>query len=297
MKIICLLLLIFVTNPVFAQDLAQDLPQGAKVKITDPELAGYSEDLSWHRWTTKNFTIMSISEEQGNWMFKNIEDVNTWCVNRWGINKFSFPVECRVFCVPNKELFKKLFSSELSKVEYRKNENIVAVWLVLDDKPEKNLPVYLTQAILYELEVKINNKISWALIKGMSVLNEPIADIKEKLLENKKFINNDTPMFFSKALLEMTEDVYYEQTKENRNIFDCQSAAFCLLLRKEFGEQKFLKLLTEPTEYEKFVEQTYGFKDYNQLDSSFKRYMLDLANDIDKNKTPDSYLLITPVKK
>jgi hypothetical protein len=104
-------------------------------------------------------------------------------------------------------------------------------------------------------------------------------------------------MFFSKALLEMTEDVYYEQTKENRNIFDCQSAAFCLLLRKEFGEQKFLKLLTEPTEYEKFVEQTYGFKDYNQLDSSFKRYMLDLANDIDKNKTPDSYLLITPVKK
>src|SRR4051812_26115945 len=99
--LICLLCF---SNTVYAQI---EHPYGV-LTPTDADL----KNLAWNRYTTENFAILSIDDEQGRWLAHNIEHIKKWCLTRWGFPENSrhlFTKECRVFCVPDKILMKKLF--------------------------------------------------------------------------------------------------------------------------------------------------------------------------------------------
>ena len=66
------------------------------------------KNLVWNKWNTNNFTILSIDQAQGEYLFNNLEAIKTWSLTRWGMSDLKYSAECRVFCVPNKNLMKKL---------------------------------------------------------------------------------------------------------------------------------------------------------------------------------------------
>ena len=280
-----------------SQIVAQEIisPVGVPA-ITDPVL----KDLAWNRYATKSFVIMSIDDAQGKWMSDNLEVIKIWCLERWGFPDFQFTKECRVFCVPNKALLKKLFNLDESKAEIRRTNGkieISAMWLVLDDKPTRVIPAQLTKICFAEFEQKHNVNIPFFAKNGMSLLNGIIPDIRGHIVSLGNTVQKDQPIFVSEKMFAMTEDEYVKQTPENKKIFDQQSVALCLLLRKEFGEAKlqgFLRMSVRNTPKD-VLQVVYGFNSYAQFDQSYLRFMKDLSRELSQQRTPDSYLEIRSV--
>lgn len=275
----------------FAQEQVMQ-PIGAVVP-TDPAL----KDLVWNRYTTDNFVILSIDNAQGKWMSNNLDDIKTWCIERWGFPDFKFTKECRVFCVPNKALLKKLFNLDDSKVEVRRkdgNIEITAMWLVLDNKPANVVPQKLSQLCFAEFEQKHSVTIPFFAKNGMSILNGAITDVKEDI----KYLSGQESSFLSSdKMFAMTEEEYKNSSEEVKKLFDSQSVVLCLLLRHEFGElklQNFLKL-SSPDKHQEALKTVYGFENYIQFDESYMRYMKDLLTEAKINKVPDSYFDIRPI--
>jgi hypothetical protein len=283
--------------PAIAQENQVLQPIGSEVP-TDPAL----KDLVWNRYTSKNFVIMSIDNAQGKWMSENIDNIKTWCIERWGFPDFQFTKECRIFCVPNKALFKKLFNLDDSKVEIRRKGGtieITAMWLVLDDKPARVIPKQLTKICFAEFEQKHNVVLPFFAKNGMALLNGTIPDIRTDMVYLGGHVQKDQPIFVSEKMFSMTEEEYEKSSAENKRIFDCQSVALCLLLRKEFGEAKmqgFLRMSARNSPKDVLLA-VYGFTSYSQFDQSYLRYMKDLSREVSGSRTPDTYLEIRPVKR
>ena len=254
----------------------------------DPEI----KDLEWHRWTTENFTVLALEEDQGLFMARNIEKIKTWVMKRWGFPNVDFSSECRVICVPTKTLMKKLFRIEDSRAEVRKESNKItmsAVWLLLDDSPSEVVPECLTTPCLSEFDQKHGLRLRTWVYRGVSRLNNTVPLIRTQLA----MLREHKELFFSKAMFAMDEDGYMKLSKEEKELFDTQSLALCLLIRKEFGQDvlhEFMKSSSDPDG----VLRRIGFNGYSQFDASYLRYMKDLNADILNSKTPDSYLDIKP---
>lgn len=246
-----------------------------------------SDELVWNRYTTPNFTILSIEDSQGKWMSDNIESLKTWCFSRWGLPDIKFAKECRIFCVPNKALLKKLFDLDSSRVEFKDNE-IVVMWLVLNDKPIEVIPNYLSQAIFMEFESKYNLKLDFWAKRSMSLLNNSTDEIRGHLIDLFRIIRSKH--FSLQEIISMNENNYKNLTVENKDIYDCQVLALTLMLRQEFGQYKFVYCLKNKS------LNVYGFKTLEDFNKSYFRYMKDLSVDVMKRKTPNSYLEIHPVK-
>lgn len=279
--------------------IAQELiaPTGTTVP-SDPAL----KDLVWNRYTTKSFVIMSIDDAQGKWMSGNMELVKTWCLERWGFPDFQFTKECRIFCVPNKALLKKLFNLDESKAEVRRTNGqieITAMWLVLDDKPARIVPPQLTKICMAEFEQRHNVTIPFFAKNGIALLNGTIPDIRGHIVSLGTVVQKDQPIFISEKMFLMTEEEYNKQSVEHKKIFDQQSVALCLLLRKEFGEAKmqgFLRM-TVKNPPKDVLYAVYGFNSYAQFDQSYLRFMKDISREVTQQKTPDSYLEIRAVSR
>ena len=280
-------------NSVGSTAQAQDLiyPYGAAVP-TDPDL----KNLEWNRYTADNIVILSIDNGQGKWLSENIDKIRLWCLTRWGFPESKFTKECRIFCVPNKELFKKLFNLEQSKVELRKDMTVI--WVVLEDKPAKTIPPLLTHICLTEFEAKYNVKIGWWFKRGASQLNGSIPDIRQSVSGLNDMLKKDQPIFVSEKMFTMTEEDYLKESVENRKVFDQEAVALCIMLRKEFGEAKlqgFLRIASRNNSQD-VLKVVYGFSGYGHFDKQYIRFMRDLTSDVLNNKTPDSYLEIRPVR-
>jgi len=254
----------------------------------DPEL----KNLAWHRYVTTNFTILSLNDDQGNWMKNNLENIKSWCLTRWGFPDIKFSKECRVFCVPDNAMLSKLFNLTSSKVEIRRNNGsieITAMWISLDDKPARIIPTNLSSIILSELEQVNKLKFPlWATI-GISKLNGTQEDIRYSL----SFLS-DKSLFSIDDLLSLTNDQYSKFDNEKQQLFDSQSVALCLFLRKEFGEVKlhsFLKINYQ-SGYSVAVKIVLGFLSISEFEKTYIRYVKGLSKDVSDKITPDSYLTI-----
>lgn len=268
---------------------------GYGIQPSDPEL----RSLEWNRYTTDNFTILSIDDAQGRWLKENIEQIKKWSMARWGFPEVRFSKECRIFCVPNKSLMKKLFGIEHSKIEIRKKDGrfeMTALWLLLDDKPSRTVSPSLTMACLSDFENTHNVTIGWWFKRGASQLNGTPQDIRTQIAYLGETLKSPLS---SEKMFTMTEEDYLKETPENRQIFDRQAAALCLLLRKEFGEAKlqgFLRISSRNGSQE-VLRLIYGFNGFADFDNSYFRFMRDLNREVLGNKTPDSYLEIRPVPR
>lgn len=260
------------------------------------------KSLKWNRYTKDNFVILSIDNSQGEWLNKNIETIKKWCLIRWGFTENSDKPkkECRVFCVPNKNLLKKMFGLEQSKVEIRRKSDqidMTVMWLVLDDEPLGNIPSYLTQICLAEFEEKNNVVIGWWFKRGSSLLNGSVSDVRQQVASLSEVVKKDQPIFASDKMFTLTEDEYLKETGEYKKIFDKQAIVLCMMLRKEFGEAKlqgFLRL-SNKNDFQNVLHVVYGFSGFNHFDKQYIRYTRDLTGGVIGGKTPDSYFEITPV--
>lgn len=240
----------------------------------------------WNRWTTRNFTIISINDGQAQYLNSNLNKIKDWLITRWGFANFDFTLECKVICVDDPTLFKKMFGLDQSKVELR--DKSVIIYLLLDDKPAKTIPLPLTEACLIEFE-KTNYQLPWWFHRSMAILNGSIADIRKEIVDFQPILAKDTPMFFSSELADMTEEKYNKLNSDQKSVFNKNALIFTLMIRKELGQKKLHKFL----ESKKIGDL--GFVSTDQLDATFKAYMIDLTNDIvgsNKKMTPDSYLQI-----
>ena len=247
------------------------------------------KNLEWNRYTAGNIVVLSIDNNQGKWLWENIQKIRSWCLNRWGFPESDFSKECRIFCVPNKELLKKLFNLEKSKLEFR--EDISVLWLVIDDKPIKTLSPFLSRVCFKDFEEKNGVDLGWWFKCGASQLNGDIVDIK------KNISSIEGNVFDAEKILTMKEEDYMKESTEKRIAFNREAIALCVMLRKEFGEAKlqgFLRL-ANINNYKDVLKIVYGFDGYEEFSVQYSRFIKDLISDLLENKTPDSYLKIVPV--
>lgn len=294
--ILFLVLLIGVSAAADAQEKITShviLPHPAGSAPTDPSI----QNLVWNKWDTTNFTILSIDEAQGKYLFENIEQMKKWALTRWGLPDIKFSAQCKVLCVPNKDLMKKLFRLENSQGEIRRNQDgslsLTVLWLVLDGKPAEVIPPSLTMVCLAELEQSQRMRVPFWAVRGMSALNGTLPQIRNDLSALGGHLGKDDRMYFGTKLFAMTEDEWKKSDGELRMLYDRQAAALCLLLRKEFGQNNFHKFMSTNSS-EQDLNNVYGFRGYDEFNRTFERYMLNLSRDIQGSRTPDDYLQILP---
>lgn len=304
-KFLFTLMILMFSSPVWAEDIKKvklpiEVRQEMKVSDTDPSIEGKV----WNRWTSKNFVVCSINNKQAQFLHQHLELVKSWALTRWGLYDIPFTAECRVIAVDDPVLYEKLFKMKESQVDIRRDEKgkikLSVLFLLLDKPPSQSVPIPLTEIALAEFEQKYNTTFGWWVTRGTSLLNGSLDQIKVNIKSLASSLQRNDPIYFSEGLLSMTREKYYKETPEKRKLYDEAAMMLCLLIRKEFGQNKFhwmMKKTENGGDGQAALKEVLGFSDYAHFDKSFKRYMYDLSRDVSANKTPDSYLQIVEVSK
>lgn len=299
MKLFLLFLILFSTE-IFADIQPVVLPTEVTVEMSLTPDDNLIKDKVWNRWTTKNFVVCSLSNQQAQYLHENLEQIKVWLFNRWGMHDVDFDAECKLICVDDENLYKKLFRLEGSSVEVRRDSNgkikEMVIFLLLDGPPVKTVPMALSEVCLSEFEQKYNKRFGWWAHRGMAVLNSTPENILLSIQQQQAVLLNKEPTFFSKSLFETTEEEYKKFDPNKRRMYDRVSAILCLMLKKEFGTTKFQEMLRDTalgSNAEEAIKNILGFTSYDNFDITFKRYMKDIVEDsvLDK-KIPLNYLLI-----
>lgn len=274
MRLFYLSLFSFFAASLFADDVYVPYPEEkvtqTQVQVQDskPEIPDDLKGLAWNKWTTKNFIIISIDKDQGLYLKNNIEKIKSWLITRWGLEDLNFSSECKIVCVTNKNLLKRIFKLENSRFEIRKNDNneidLSVVWFSLEDY-KKDMPFLEIMKIClaeYELEKKIPDFCN----DGMSFLSQNYQDIKSQILENKDLLSGS---FID---------------KDQEKMSSVQSGVVCLMMRKEYGQENFLSFLKNKN------ISCYGFDTEEKFDKTLTRFSKNLIEDLENNVTPKEYI-------
>lgn len=250
--------------------------------ITDPEF----KDLVWNRWVSGKFTVLALDEQKAGWVANNLVSLEKEVQLKWSY-KASKKVEIRIIAVNDKTQLFKIFGLKEPRVEYLKDKEIIAIWTVFDNSPQVSLVPYLAQALLLDNYANLNmhDKNFWY-IRGAGFLSgdASVARNKLKSLQTLK----QEGIYFSDSLFKMTQDEYLKLSADRKLLFDAEATALCLFLRQEFGSLKLNGFLASGD-----VSKTYGFKNLEAFDKTFKRYLNDVGVGLSQNKMPDSYLKIS----
>lgn len=277
-------------------------PQEVKSVMSVQELPKDLEGLVWNRWTSENFVVCSINDKQAQYLYKHLEFVKVWAYRRWGFDNPKFSKQCKLICVDDPKIYKKLFNLDSTYVDIRRDEsgNIKEniIFLLANDSPSKILSQAVSEICLAELSQEKNVKFNAWAIKGISSLDQSLPQIKEKLLRIKSHLDKDSDLFFSQSLLKIDMNQYKGLSVDQKAIYDSCATAFCLMIRKEFGQDKFHELLykASKSDPDTVIRDVLGFENCDRFDKSFKRYIMDLTKDLEEGKTPDSYLQISERK-
>lgn len=254
------------------------------------------DGLQWNRWTSKNFVVCALNDTQAQYLYNHLESVKTWIFTRWGLPDTDFSVPCKVIGVDDPSLFTKLFRLDHTRVEVRVDDagkiKETVIFLLINDAPSKTVPVPLTEVCFAEWGRRYGRPLPVWAERGMGLLNGTVGQIKERLAEVRVPLGRNDPLYFSKGLAEMTRESYGELDAAKRRLFDNCAMAFCLLVRKEFGQDAFLKLLRGADRPEAMIRECLRFDGYDQFDRTLKRYLTDLTSDAASGKTPDGYLQV-----
>lgn len=314
LKSTALLLSIFFATSVFADDSPKIIKVKTPIEVKQEVKTGIAnqdgsyepsiEGLQWNRWTSKNFVVLCLNDTQAQYLHQHLESVKSWTLSRWGMYDVDFSSECKVICVDDPVLYKKLFGLSESRAEVRRDETgkikATVVFLLVNDVPSKTVPSPVSEVCFAELSQKYNTKFPLWANRGMRELNASIPQIRQRMAELQTPLASNTPMYFSKGLLEMTEEQYKKETAERQALYDRNATAFCLMIRKEFGQDNYLTLLkkcSEGAQPETALREVIKFPSYASFDSSYKRFMIDLSKECVSGSAPDQYLQVQAKKK
>jgi hypothetical protein len=298
MKLFLLFLICFSVN-LFADIEPVVLPTEVTVEMSLTPDDSLIKDKVWNRWTTKNFVVCSLSNQQAQYLHENLEQIKSWLYQRWSLHDVDFNAECKLICVDDENLFKKLFRLEGSSVEVRRDSNgkikEMVIFLLLNGPPSKTVPMALSEVCISEFEQKYGKRFGWWAHRGMSVLNSTPDNILGSIQQQQSALLSKEPTFFSKTLLETTEEEYKKFDPDKKKMYDRVAAIFCLMIKKEFGTVKFQEMLKQADSTgnkENAVREVLGFKSYDDFDITFKRYMKDIVDDAVSGKIPVNYVLV-----
>lgn len=256
----------------------------------------------WNRWTSDNFTVLSLNDIQAQYLHKHLELVKVWLFTRWGMYDIPFNSECKMICVDDPELYYKMFKIREPLVEIRRDENgkiqETVIFVLINDAPSHTVPVPLTEVCMAEFSQLYNQDFPWFLVRGMSLLNGALDQIRANFHEFTPYVKGNKPVYFSKGMFEMSKDEYLALDAEKRRIFDYSAMTLALLVRKEFGENKFHWFIKTCCEQggEAALKEVLNFQSTDDFDKTLRRYMIDITRDIESGKTPDDYLQIQKVE-
>ncbi len=234
-------------------------------------------EMVWNKWDTDNFIVLSIDKSQGLYLKNNIESVKSDLEKRWGIKNNKFKTQCKLLCVPDSNLLNRLFNISDPRSEVRRDSEgkvaVSAIWI--DFKDADNLSCLVAPVVLD------NSHNSFFVKKGISKLEESLSTLRSDFKEL-------TPIDF-KEIISIKENSFDKMSLEEKNNFIKNSAIVCLLLRREFGIDKFSQFVTSK-QSESDIRSIFGFKDLDSFSKTLNRYSKNLSEDIKNNKTPDDYL-------
>jgi len=144
-------------------------------------------DVKFLRRTVGEFEILSLNDEQGKVLQKNLPQIKKWALERWGLPNVPLTVNFRIMCVPDNESLKKMFRIRRSQAESFRDHNgktIHVAFLQLDG-PINSVAGSLTTVFLSEIEKKYNHKIGFWAHRGMNKLNATVPKIRSSFLELK----------------------------------------------------------------------------------------------------------------
>lgn len=260
-------------------------PGGSDVTTTD----------TWNKWDTQNFIILSLNNQQGEKLSEQIEPVKSWVLKRWGLSDITFSKKCKIICVPDLDTMKKLFRVNKSYAEVRRSQEGQSsesmCWFICDETAENFIPMLVTYICLKEYEEQQGIKIQHWAHRGIAILNGNVTKVQSFLSPLAPHIANNEKIFFSKPLFTLTNT----SKSEYSNLYDQEVALLCLMIRKEFGQRKFLMLITDGSEQNLY--RVLGYKTYSEFDSALKRYFFYAANDMRQTRMPLSYFNVTPIQR
>lgn len=281
-----ILLVVFSITFVLAQSNSDTKVDRAQKQIDDLIRLIQSKDQSqfqWNRYETVSFEVFSIDDVQGRQISNNVEFIKFWIFWRWGMKDIEWSNKCKIMVVPTRELFVKIFAKDKSSCKYDSKGS--AIWICTEDARWATdvLPKLMTEVSLKEFEAKFNTKFGFWAHRGMAVLNGNLVELKTTLSFSGDFI-------LSKVMLTMTPEQYIKLSEPNRLKFDSQCAAFCLMLRKEYGLSKFLDYLGQSRNDPENSLGLFNFNNYAVVDNVLFNYIENLSKDIRQQRTPNSYL-------
>jgi hypothetical protein len=249
----------------------------------------FTNDLQWNRYTDaqSNFEILSLDDQQGKYLYDNLDNLKAWVLTRWALPNEAFPTKCKVIVVSNKDQFKEFFAKESPQYRVTKDANgqikELTIWLS-SDTPHWNTGVLtkvLTEVCLQNFEVK-NGKVDFWVHRGMSVVNGDLSSLRQSLGNLSLIFQKNLPIYSTKDLLEMTPETLAKHPSEVSVWYESESACFLLMLYKEFGPRKFNAFLSQSrtTGPEAALRSVYGFNAYADVDIAFRNYMFNLSNEI-----------------
>jgi hypothetical protein len=228
------------------------------------------EGLFWNKWDTDHFSVLSIDKSYGNKVQSFIESERADILRRWSI-RGSDDFYCKLVCVKDKEMLKKMFSIDDPRCEVISRSDgtpeVAAIWI--DADRIGMLPSLLLEAELsfdeYPLYIK----------RGVPFFERPSP--KSSL----EFASSTPCSSITDA--KKSESLF----KTNARSFDADSAILCLMARKEFGRLRFAEV-ARPGESD--LPGILGFESQKDLDDTFARYRNNILQDVKDGKTPEDYL-------
>lgn len=296
-----LVVLAGIAGPAFAQESIIKVSSPREVRAEVAKAQGLPKELEglvWNRWTSKNFVVCSLNDPQAQYLNKHLELVKGWVFARWGLYDIDFSAECKLICVDDPALYKKLFNLDRTRVEIRRDDSgkirETVIFLLIDGPPSQTVPVPLTEVCMAEMAQRHNSRFPLWAVRGMSRLNGTLGQIRSQINDLKAIIDRNDPVYFSKGLMEMDAEQYAKLDDSKKRLYDDCAMALCLMARKEFGQNAFHHLLKGASDGhpEQSLKTVLKFQGYDTFDRSFKRYLSDLTAGVASGKTPDSYLQI-----
>ena len=236
------------------------------------------KDYKWYRFATKNFVILSLDKDKGQELQTQIEDKKDKYLDKFGFpTELEFKKPCKILLLPNEELLKKCFGIKNSQTEVS-SDGEINVWMRIDTNQK-----CIAEACLAAVGQKYGFDVQFWAFRGLSILSLPPDYIRS-------ILNNIKP-YDIKALLSFKESDYYKLDEAKRKEFDANSVLFCMLLRKEYGQDKMHRFIEDSHDPTKAINDLLGFKSFDHFSSVFNRYKSDINNDLSDGRLPDEYLL------
>lgn len=226
------------------------------------------EGLSWHKWDSDNFVVISLDGSSGSSMKSAAEETRKDLLARWGVAKAASR-SCKIVHVPDAKMLKRLFGLSSPRFEVRSaapgDAPECAIWI---DGERGNLLPSLIAGVEFS-----SGDFRPFVAEGVPLLESPASLVREELLASK-----DSP----------PGRVLGQGGGESSA---ANSAIACLLLRKEFGAGLFGRSSRKDSPA---VHAALGFRSEKDLHGTLSRYRANLIEDLKSGRTPDKYLRAGP---